>query len=168
MNNFASYRYKDCDKENPWISPLPAMVGTRLLVKPATEPTFPVILEMTAVSMAVKRPGKDGRTRMEEEVVVVVEIVEFDRNKYVKFDVFVNATEGMEMKTSAMECVGSFVSLAHLHRTGRGEMVGRTELRLGITALLNGIAATEDDEVVVTLVPRVGTVKIGGIRSILT
>lgn len=84
-----------------------------------------------------------------------------------KFDVYVNAEE--EAGPMAREFAGSFVNVPHMEH-GKKEKKKKKMLkrcvRLGITEVLEDLEAEEDDEVVVTIVPRVGKglVSIGSVK----
>ncbi|XP_023763391.1 polyphenol oxidase, chloroplastic [Lactuca sativa] len=138
---------------------------------PTTPATFPMSLDKPTTVM-VARPAKKEREKEEEEVLVI-EGIEINRNEFVKFDVFINdedeetAAGGGAEKA---ECAGSFVNVPHKHRNGHsgdGGKVKKTQLRIGISELLEDLGVEEDDEdVVVKLVPRCENVHvtIGGIK----
>ncbi|KAG0469817.1 hypothetical protein HPP92_016517 [Vanilla planifolia] len=164
--------YKYQGVANPWInsrrSPRVASNGllTRKLV--AGEPVFPVTLEKP-VTATVKRPkkGRNKKEKEEEEEVIVVEGILFDRSAYVKFDVFINSSEEVKLRPSESEFAGSFVNVPHKHGQGKKHAMVTTNLRLGITDLLEDLGAEDDDSVKVTLVPATencSTLKVSGIR----
>ncbi|MED6130684.1 hypothetical protein PIB30_002795 [Stylosanthes scabra] len=118
---------------------------------------FPLVLD-SSVRVLVKR-GKKGRSKREkeeEEEVLVVEGIEFERDMAVKFDVYVNdEDDDVESGPTKTEFAGSFVSVPHKHKHKKGKM--KTQLRVGITELLEDLDAEDDEHVVVTLVPKIGT-----------
>lgn len=123
---------------------------------------FPLVLD-SVVSTIVKRPKKlrsKGEKEQEEEVLVI-EGVEFGSDKYVKFDVHVDDDEDELSGPDRIEFVGSFVSLRH----GHGGKI-KTRFKVGISKVLESLEAEDDDDVVVTLVPKVGKgeVTIGSIK----
>ena len=126
---------------------------------------FPVTLDK-ALSAVVARPktSRSSSEKEEEEEVLVIEGISFDKSGAVKFDVYVNdADETAPSGPGKTEFAGSFVSVPHASHTAK---TMRTNLRLGITELLDDIGADNDETVVVTLVPKsgVGEVTVTGIK----
>ncbi|CAI0468558.1 unnamed protein product [Linum tenue] len=126
---------------------------------------FPLVLNK-AISVVVPR-GKRSRTvveKEEEEEILVVEGIEFDRGNVVKFDVALNDEDdtGVPAGPQDTEFAGTFVNVPHREKQGAPSF--KAVLRLGITDLLEDLGADDDDTVVVTLVPKVGEVKIGGLK----
>ncbi|CAJ1936400.1 unnamed protein product [Sphenostylis stenocarpa] len=117
--------------------------------------TFPLTLD-SKVSTVVKRPklSRSKEEKEEEEEVLVIDGIEFDRNKAVKFDVFINEEDDKEIRPNSTEFAGSFVSLPHTHVHKKKKV--KTCLRLGLTDLLEDLEAENDDSIVVTLVPKYG------------
>ncbi|KAK7412312.1 hypothetical protein VNO78_03765 [Psophocarpus tetragonolobus] len=126
---------------------------------------FPVVLH-SSVSVLVKRPvkGRNSKEKEEEEEVLVIEGIEFERDVGVKFDVYINDEDDVPGGPSKTEFAGSFVSVRHKHKHKQWKM--KTNLRLGITELLEDLDAEDDEHVVVTLVPKFGKghVTVGGIK----
>ncbi|KAM7503846.1 hypothetical protein LguiB_002750 [Lonicera macranthoides] len=154
----------------PWLQSKPTPRSTNSTVAatftaPATLVAFPVTLE-NAVKVVVKRSmvSRTDKQKEAEEEILVIEGIEYDREKYVKFDVFVN-DEDDEGSAAAdkTEFAGSFVSLPHNHKHGKK---GKTNLKLGLTELLTELGADGDESVVVTLVPKSGSddVSVSGIK----
>ncbi|CAL9015389.1 unnamed protein product [Prunus brigantina] len=124
---------------------------------------FPINLE-TKISTVVPRPKQKKRNKKEkeeEEEILVIEGIEFDRDVAVKFDVYVNDVDDLPSGPDKTEFAGSFVSVPHRHKHKKKI---NTILRLGLTDLLEDIEAEDDESVVVTLVPKYGAVKIGGVK----
>ncbi|URE18660.1 polyphenol oxidase [Musa troglodytarum] len=151
------YRYQDV--KIPWVKARPT--------PKLTKAQFPVTLE-SPVSATLKRPkvGRSRKEKEEEEEVLIVEGIEFDRDHFIKFDVIVNATEGDGITPRDSEFAGSFVNAPHRHRHLKEENKGKTRLCLGITDLLEDIGGEDDDGVLVTIVPKAGKgkVSVGGLR----
>ncbi|CAI0468559.1 unnamed protein product [Linum tenue] len=132
---------------------------------------FPLVLNK-AISVAVPRPRKNRSKaeKEEEEEVVVVKGIEIDRSQVIKFDVALNDDDdGAPAGPRDTEFAGSFVNVPHRQKPGaskekQGAPSFKAVLRLGITDLLEDLGADDDDTVVVTLVPKVGEVKIGGLK----
>lgn len=123
------------------------------------EVKFPASVEKEPVVVRVKRPRRGGEGKVE---VLVVEGIEDDGTESVRFDVYVNASPDDFRQPAARECAGSFVSMPELG----GEGDGRTDLKLGITELIEGIGAEGDDTVTVTLVPRKGKTVVAGVNIV--
>ncbi|KAL5978416.1 hypothetical protein ACLOJK_029533 [Asimina triloba] len=129
---------------------------------------FPRPLD-SVIRTHVRRPKK-SRSKAEkeaEEEVLVIEQIQLPREAAVKFDVYINnpASAPLPPKDSA-EFVGSFVSVPQTRSRAQNRSRLNTYLRLGITDCIEDLGADADDEVEVTLVPRLGTdaVTIGGIK----
>lgn len=125
---------------------------------------FPLDLDKV-ISTEVSRPKKSRskKEKQDEEEVLVIEGVGFERGEFVKFDVYVN-DEGDDQSLRGpdkAEFAGSFVNIPHRSRTER-----KSRLTLAINELLDNLEAEGDDSLVVTLVPRSGKspVSIGGVK----
>nr|ANG57909.1 polyphenol oxidase 3 [Lilium hybrid cultivar] len=167
--DMSKLRYCYQKVSNPWINsrPSPAVTvkkRTATVKKPPTagEIKFPIILDKpVSVTVSRKRPSRSQNEKDKEEEVLTVGGLEIPKGEYTKFDVYINAPEGQEGVTAATsEFAGSFVSVAHNHIK---EATLRTSLRLGISRLLEDLKAEGDESIIVTLVPRMGKVKVGGI-----
>ncbi|KAI0516646.1 hypothetical protein KFK09_009323 [Dendrobium nobile] len=148
------YRYQAV--ENPWINSGRRSHATKKKKKSnniqynyAEELGFPVKVEKEAVVVRVKRPRRGGGDEVE---VLVVEGIETEGTESTRFDVYVNASPAELQHPAARECAGSFVSLPQLRREGKR----RTNLKLGISELIEDLGAEGDDTVLVILVPRKG------------
>ncbi|KAK9150053.1 hypothetical protein Syun_008362 [Stephania yunnanensis] len=165
----SAMRYKYQEVDIPWLKTKPtpkSPKGTKpsqQLKKKSITDGFPISLNKV-VQVTVKRP-KQGRTqkeKQEEEEVLVIEGIELNGDTAVKFDVYVN-DDDESARPDKSEFAGSFVNVPHKH-----EKKVKTTLRLGITDLLEDLGVEDDDEVVVTIVPRIGkeVVSIGGVRIV--
>ncbi|XP_031254312.1 polyphenol oxidase, chloroplastic-like [Pistacia vera] len=169
------YVYQKVD--NPWLKtkPQPKKIikklekaigvahAAALKTNFVTPTQFPIVLDKT-ISMVVQRPKKSRskKQKEDEEEVLVIDIIEFEKNMAVKFDVFINDEDEVPTGPDTTEFAGTFVSLPHKHK--HHEKM-KTRLRLGLTDLLEDLDADDDETVVVTLVPRYGTgVSIGSIK----
>ena len=125
---------------------------------------FPMTLDKP-VTVLVPRPKKrrSKKEKEDEDEVLVISGINYNRNLPVKFDVYVNdedqdSTSGPDKS----EFAGSFVSVPH---NTKSKEKTNTSLKLGITDLLEDIDAEDDDNVLITLVPKgKELVSIGGIR----
>ncbi|KAK7331904.1 hypothetical protein VNO80_28647 [Phaseolus coccineus] len=126
---------------------------------------FPVVLD-SSISSMVKRPKKNRnkKEKEEEEEVLVIEAIEFERDLGVKFDVYINDEDDVAGGPSKAEFAGSFVNVPHKHKHKHTKM--KTNLKLGITELLEDLDAEGDEHVLVTLVPKFGKghVMVGGMK----
>lgn len=161
------YRYDGVDM--PWanaVPPVTAGVNTkRGTLKSAR---FPVSLD-AAVTAEVMRPRvlRSRREKEAEEEVLVVDGVQSDGSEVVKFDVFVNAMEYEKVEPGGRQMAGTYVSLSHPRMDGSGTwMPIETSMRVALNQLLEDLGADGDESVTVTLVPRSGKVKIGGLRIV--
>ncbi|RZC47103.1 hypothetical protein C5167_040063 [Papaver somniferum] len=113
---------------------------------------FPIILDKT-VKVLVKRPNTKSRSKEEKEEkeeILVINGIELETGALVKFDVFINDED--EVGPESSEFAGSFTNMPHIHRRKDEKM--KTCLKLGITDLLEDLDAEDDDDVLVTIVPR--------------
>uniref|UniRef100_A0A0E0JPQ3 Tyrosinase copper-binding domain-containing protein n=1 Tax=Oryza punctata TaxID=4537 RepID=A0A0E0JPQ3_ORYPU len=153
----------------PWLNARPPTTPNVNVKKGNTSPRFirfPVSLNV-AQTIEVRRPHmlrNKPKKRIQGEVLVVEHIVS-DGTNIVKFDVFVNAREYEKVKPSGREMAGSFVCLKHNDMDG--SLIGKglnSTMRIALDEILEDLGANEDDSVIVTLVPRHGNVRIGGIK----
>ncbi|KAK6934287.1 Polyphenol oxidase, central domain [Dillenia turbinata] len=117
------------------------------------------------IQVIVPRP-KVSRTKFEKEAateILVIEGIEVPFGATARFDVYVAKFLDGHIGPDIGELAGSFVKIPHskhkfhlLHH--------KSSLELGITSLLEDIEADPLDKVVVTILPRIGEVKIGGIH----
>ncbi|XP_027929473.1 polyphenol oxidase I, chloroplastic-like [Vigna unguiculata] len=151
------YVYQDVDL--PWLRTPPTSRKSKLLRQRKKDEVlswkpikFPLVLD-SVTSVIVKRPKKkrSREEREKEEEVLVMEGIEFGSDKYVKFDVHVDDDEERLSNPDETEFVGSFVNVAH----GHGHNI-TTTFKVAISKVLENLEVAEDDDVLVTLVPRVG------------
>jgi polyphenol oxidase len=94
--------------------------------------------------------------------VLVVKGIDYDRTKFTKVDIYVNSPDNV-VKSGSAEFAGSFVNVAHKPHNASGKKPYKSNLKLGLTDLLDDIKADDDDDIIVTLVPRRGRVKVDGV-----
>uniref|UniRef100_A0A8R7PUB1 Tyrosinase copper-binding domain-containing protein n=1 Tax=Triticum urartu TaxID=4572 RepID=A0A8R7PUB1_TRIUA len=129
---------------------------------------FPLSLH-AAVTVEVRRPRvlRSRREKAVREEVLVVEGIETDGTEMVKFDVYVNAMEYEKVEPSGRELAGSYLCLSHPRMDGTGKATRiETSMRVALNELLEDLGADRDESVTVTLVPRHGKVKIGGLKIV--
>ncbi|KAI3905696.1 hypothetical protein MKX01_007188 [Papaver californicum] len=113
---------------------------------------FPIILDKT-VQVLVKRPKTKSRSKKEKEdkeEILIINGIELERGSLVKFDVFINDED--EIGPESSEFAGSFTNLPHKH--GKKNEKIKTRLKIGITDVLEDLDAEDDDDVLVTIIPR--------------
>ncbi|KAJ6886722.1 hypothetical protein NC651_027164 [Populus alba x Populus x berolinensis] len=133
-------RYTYQNVEIPWLKskPIPRRLGkkaaeTKTALTPIT--AFPLVLDKTIVTV-ISRPKKSKG-------------IEYDNDKFVRFDVFINDDLEIPSKPENTEFAGSFVNVSH-----KRAKKSKTRLILGITELLEDLETDGDDSIVVALVPR--------------
>ncbi|CAK8542278.1 unnamed protein product [Lathyrus sativus] len=154
------YVYQDVDL--PWLNfqPTPTRMSkeqreakrAKVLISKERK-HFPLVLD-SKKSVIVKRPRK-LRSKLEkenEEEVLVIEGIEFGSDQYIRFDVHVNDDEDELSDPDQTEFVASFVSLHSVHKSRRIS----TRFKVGVSKVLENLEADEDDDIVVTLVPKAG------------
>ncbi|KAL0300938.1 UNVERIFIED_CONTAM: Polyphenol oxidase I, chloroplastic [Sesamum radiatum] len=125
---------------------------------------FPLKLDKV-VKVLVPRPKK-SRSKEEkdkEEEVLLISDIEVDTEKFVKFDVFVDEEENDYAKLAKAEYTGTFAQVPHKHET---PLQIKTSRYLELTQQLEDLGVEDDDEILVTLVPRAGDITIGGIKIV--
>lgn len=146
--------------ETPWLNSKPTPRLKTVVSKfkklgvARADDVFPASLDKV-IKVLVPRPKKSRskEQKEEEEEILVIEGIEVKRDVFVKFDVFVNdEDEGMSGADNT-EFAGSFVNVPHKHKHGKNV---NTRLRLGISELLEDLDAEDDEDVLVTLVPKNG------------
>ncbi|CAN0897883.1 Polyphenol oxidase, chloroplastic [Linum grandiflorum] len=126
--------------------------------------SFPVVLNKT-ISVMVPRPKKSRNAieKVNEEEILVVEGIELDRGEMAKFDVAINdEDDGAPAGPQDTEFAGTFVNVPHKEKAGAPTC--KTSMKVGITSLLEDLDVDDDDTIIVTLTPKVGEVKIGGLK----
>ncbi|KAI3994167.1 hypothetical protein MKX01_012424 [Papaver californicum] len=148
-------RYKYQDVEIPWLQTKPKAPTTKKVDKNDVGTTaFPVTLDKT-VQVVVKRPITKKRSKKEKadkEEMLIINGVEFYRGAPVKFDVFINYDGEAGLDSTA--CAGSLANVPHAH----GDQVNyeriKTPLKLALNDMLEDLEAEDDEDIVVTMVPR--------------
>ncbi|KAF8410583.1 hypothetical protein HHK36_003115 [Tetracentron sinense] len=110
----------------------------------------------------VLRPKRQrSKKEREEEEVLVVYGIDVKRDMFVKFDVYVNAVDETTLSPKAREFAGTFVNVRRgvtiVMNEGDAVMKRKSNLKLGISELLEDLEANEDETIWVSLVPRGGT-----------
>lgn len=168
------YKYEDV--KIPWrvVRPIPPLTGVPagFARKKAAEGVadnaasiFPQKLS-SVVNAIVNRPPKilsRNEENEEKEELLVISPIMVQRDKFVKFDVYINVEDHNQYGPESSKFAGSFVHVPHRHK--HSPNIIKTRLTLGITEVLEDLQV-EDDMVVVTIVPRAGkdAVTVGGVE----
>ncbi|KAK4387197.1 Polyphenol oxidase, chloroplastic [Sesamum angolense] len=129
-NEKMGYVYQDVDL--PWLKnrPLARVKKSKAASSsgaPAAETVFPVKLNKV-VKVLVKRPKKSRskKDKEKEEELLVIEGIEVDTAKFVKFDVFVNDEDDKPDELDKAEYAGCYSQVPHKNSTKV-----KTKIRLG-------------------------------------
>ncbi|KAI4299348.1 hypothetical protein L6164_032816 [Bauhinia variegata] len=157
-NKKLGYQYQDV--EIPWLQSRPTPLRKKPTKGAARKAPLVTLSQTLDSKIAVElKREKNSRSKAEKEdqvEILVIEGVEFESTEYVKFDVYVNDED--ESGPGKTEFAGSFVRVPH--KGGDKKMTSK--FQIGITELLEDIGADDDDDLVVVLVPRTGTVTVNG------
>lgn len=166
-NEKMGYVYQEV--ELPWLTkkPAPRMTKSKVATTsgaPSAKDVFPVKLDKV-IKVLVDRPKKSRskKDKEHEEELLVIEGIEVDTGKFVRFDVFVNDEDDKPDEFDKAEYAGSYSSVPHRNSTKI-----TTKIRLGLTEILEDMDVDDDDQILVTLVPKAGgeDITIGGIKII--
>ncbi|XP_077250867.1 polyphenol oxidase, chloroplastic-like [Tasmannia lanceolata] len=164
------YTYEDVDV--PWLKARPNPTKKGSSTKTANEfGSVPRTLG-SIIRAKVKRHqrSRSKRQKEREEEVCVVDGIEFRRDLFAKFDVYINVDDENVGNPQCSEFVGCFVNVPHGHskKDEDGNVTKmKTSLRLGITDCLDDIGADGDEDIEVTIAPTAGNgkeVSIGGLN----
>lgn len=169
------YAYEDV--ELPWaevgirkkLVKAKAKTKTTMALVPVTEfGTESKTLDKATIRVLVTRPQK-SRSKTEKEDAVealIVSGIQAPIYEPSRFDVYVTTPIGDDLVAPSLgEFAGSFVKLPH-HGSGKDAGATKTKksrLKVGINNLLEDIDAEAADKLVVSLVPRLGKVTVGGV-----
>lgn len=106
----------------------------------------------SSITVKVHRSKYNRRKqeKEEEEEVLVVHGIDVQSDEYVKFDVYINLVDESIVSPSFSEFAGTFVHIPH----GKRDANRKTNLKLGISEVLEDLEADSDDSIWVTLIPR--------------
>ncbi|KAL3508846.1 hypothetical protein ACH5RR_028247 [Cinchona calisaya] len=152
----------------PWLQnkPVPRFTKSKVAVTsgaPSADQVFPAKLDKI-LKVLVKRPkiSRNKKQKEEEEERLVVSGIEFEMDKYIKFDVFINDEDDNPNDFDKSEYLGSF---AHLPHKVKGDMKVKTTQTFVLTEILEDLDVEGDDSLLVTLVPKSDAVaSIDGIK----
>ncbi|KAG9443229.1 hypothetical protein H6P81_014569 [Aristolochia fimbriata] len=117
------------------------------------------------ITAVVRRPrtSRSPAEKRREAEVLSVDDIELNRPDTTRFDVYVNRLTQGSFVSGPGTFAGSFVRVRHNHTNEDGTHT-KTIQKFGITSLLDEIGADADESIVVTLVPRDGSLTIGGLH----
>ncbi|RZC43713.1 hypothetical protein C5167_036652 [Papaver somniferum] len=160
-------RYKYENVKIPWLHTKPVAPTMRKAKrkiswkKAATATKFPILLDK-AIQVLVKRPNTKSRSKTDKEdkeEILVISGIELHRGDPIKFDVFINDEDEVSPESSAF--ASSFINVTQKHGR-KDKKVIKTRLKLGITDILEYLDAEDDEDVLVTIVPRTSGKKKNG------
>ncbi|KAK4484613.1 hypothetical protein RD792_007202 [Penstemon davidsonii] len=148
----------------PWLNYKPSKKAAKTKIRKIpsdakkAEELFPLTLN-NVVRVLVNKSAK-GKA----DEVLVLENIETDTTKFIKFDVFLNDEDDKADELDRAEYAGTFAQVPHKTKDKKG----RSTINLKLTDLYEDIDVADDDTVVVTIIPRSngGDVTIGGIKII--
>ncbi|KAH6780792.1 hypothetical protein C2S52_012029 [Perilla frutescens var. hirtella] len=156
----------------PWLNKRPqarvkkSKIAASSKAPNAAEATvFPVKLDKV-VKVLVDRPKKSRskKEKEKEEELLVIEGIEVDTGKFLRFEVFVNDEDDKaEELIDKAEYAGCYSQVPH-----KNSMKVKSKIRLGLTELLEDLDVEDDDKILVSLVPKAGgeNITIGGVKII--
>lgn len=127
----------------------------------------PVTLDTTIRVLVTRSQTSRSKTDKEGAVeVLIISGIQAPLFRPSKFDVYVTTPSGEGTVSSDLgELAGSFVKLPH-HGASKDDTATAskdTKLKLGITNLLEDLDAEASEQLVVSLVPRIGDITVGGV-----
>ncbi|KAI3836590.1 hypothetical protein MKX03_008265 [Papaver bracteatum] len=152
-------RFKYQEVQIPWLQMKPKSSKARTLrnkiakKKAVCITEYPITFDKT-VQVLVKRPITKKRSKKEKEdkeEMLIICGIGLDRGDPIKFDVYIN--DDGTVGPDASEYAGSFTNVPHVHEDHESKKI-KTCLKLGITGILEDIDAEDDDDILVTMVPR--------------
>ncbi|KAL8031893.1 hypothetical protein ABFX02_13G059000 [Erythranthe guttata] len=149
----------------PWLDYRPPAQAASAKVTRAGKTTakvadtvFPIVLDkIVRVLLPKTKKGKADELLVIENIVV-------DTSKFLKFDVFVNDEDDNVAEIDKASYAGTYAQIPHKTK----EKTATTSIRLKLTDVYEDMDVTDDDTILVTLVPRHQGpgVTIGGIKII--
>lgn len=145
----------------PWLNYRPSKKAAKAKIKNISnakkaKDIFPLNLkEVTRVLVPKSSVGA-------ADEVLVLENIVTDSTKFIKFDVYVNDEDDDKKELDRAEYAGTFAQIPHRTKDKKDT----STISLKLTELYEDIDVTDDDEIVVTLIPKANgkAVTIGGIK----
>lgn len=121
---------------------------------------FPLVLKsMESITIRRRMNNRSEVEKESREEVAIIDDIELDYEESVMFDVYINPSDA-DIRTDMSNFCSSFMNVPN---GGRSIIDVKTRFVVGLTDLLDGIQADNDEYIVITLVPRKGNIKIGGL-----
>ncbi|KAH6780795.1 hypothetical protein C2S52_012032 [Perilla frutescens var. hirtella] len=161
-NRKMGYEFEKVDI--PWLNYKPTKKAARTKIEKiasgvqTADKLFPLTLKkITRVLVNKSAKGK-------ADEVLVLENIETDSSKFIKFDVFVNDEDDGSEELDKAEYAGTFAQVPHKTKDKKG----KSTINLRLTELYEDIDVADDATIVVTFIPRSNgdDVTIGGIKII--
>ncbi|XP_022847765.1 polyphenol oxidase I, chloroplastic-like [Olea europaea var. sylvestris] len=161
--NNANMGYTYEKMELPWLNYKPPKKAAKSKVKNlSTAPNAAHVFPVTLNNIVRVEVPKSSKGKADE--LLVLEDIEVDPSKYIKFDVFVNDEDDESKELDKAEYAGTFAQVPHKTKNSKG----KSSINLKLTQLYDDIDVADDDTIVVTIVPRSNgdNITIGGIKII--
>ncbi|KAL2476531.1 putative polyphenol oxidase [Abeliophyllum distichum] len=147
----------------PWLNYRPPKKAAKAKVENISDAktaasVLPVNLKKTVRVIVPKSTKGEAKERL------VLEDIETDTRKFIKFDVFINDEDDKVEELDRAEYAGSFAQVPHKTKKKNG----KSNISLKLTDIYKDIDVSDDDTIVVTIVPRSNgeDVTIGGIKVV--
>ncbi|KAL7087388.1 hypothetical protein ACP275_13G065900 [Erythranthe tilingii] len=156
------YEFEKVD--TPWLNYKPTKKAAKAKIQKiaADAKTVDALFPLNLKKITRVLVNKSAKGKADE--VLVLENIETDSTKFIKFDVFVNDEDDGSVELDKAEYAGTFAQVPHKAKDKKA----KSTISLRLTELYEDIDVADDDTVVVTLIPRSNgdDVTIGGIKII--
>ncbi|GLJ28487.1 hypothetical protein SUGI_0560420 [Cryptomeria japonica] len=160
--DISKLRYQYEERELPWLTKGRSLKKAgKVAAKPRTLKTFEKAVDDKAKNLSspltfkVERPNKSpGKGQVE---VLKIEGVETDRTGFSAFEIFINFPEANSgTPFNSPHYAGSFTTLGHgiMTEESMKSMTAKETFKIGISETLEDLGIENDDEILVTLVPK--------------
>ncbi|GLJ28483.1 hypothetical protein SUGI_0560320 [Cryptomeria japonica] len=157
--DISKLRYQYQELELPWLKEGRSLKAAGKLVPKPKTTTFEKLVDEKAktlsspLTLKVERPNKSlGKGQVE---VLRIEGLETDRKGFSGFEIFINYPEANSSTPfNSPHYVGSFTSLGHGIMESMKSMTTKEIFKIGISETLEDLGIEDDDEILVTLVPK--------------
>eukprot|EP00262_Sarcandra_glabra_P002603 TRINITY_DN13005_c0_g1_i1.p1 TRINITY_DN13005_c0_g1~~TRINITY_DN13005_c0_g1_i1.p1 ORF type:complete len:609 (+),score=45.09 TRINITY_DN13005_c0_g1_i1:107-1933(+) len=131
----------------------------------------PKALEKTLRAIVPRPKISRNKSEKEDEVeILIIDGIEDPDNEPIAFDIYIAVPSGDTVGPDLGELAGCFVRLPHGKHfdspdpAGSAAVSAKSIYKLGLTSLIDDLDANNAKKLVVSLVPRQGTMSIGGLR----
>ncbi|CAI9772371.1 unnamed protein product [Fraxinus pennsylvanica] len=129
-------------------SPPKKQAKARIMEKISDIPKVAAVLPITLKNTVRVLVPKSAKGKVSEQLVI--EDIEKDTTKFIKFDVFVNDEDDDLGELDRAEYAGTFAQVPHKTKN----KTSKSSISLDLTQLYDYVDVTDDDTIVVTIVPR--------------